>query len=229
LDYVRESQPWLPVIVITQFNEIEIIRKAIGSQIQGLLIKDIHLNTAEELLKDVNKYLVPSYRNIMAMGREQFITYLETVDEKTFTLKILVPLFYKLGYRGIRYVHGPREDGLDLIFYDTDRLGIRRYIGIQVKAVTINRATGQSNYSIINILQQIQIAFGLSFYILSEKKNVRLEHMYVITSKSFTKDAQEYIRKSLVGHIPSQHIDFWDNNDILDQLNTLKNNEKLHC
>ncbi len=222
LDDVRKSQPWLPVIIMTQFNETELIRKAVGSQIQDILIKSVHFNDREEVLFTVKKHLRPAYRSIMAMHREELVSYLETADEKTFTLKILIPLFYELGYRGIRYVHGPDEDGLDLLFYDIDKLGKRQYVGIQVKAENITKTMGQSSNSIINITQQILMAFGSDFYILSEKESVGLEHMYVITSKSFTREAQKYIKKDLIGQIPSQHIDFWDREDVIDQVSKLK-------
>lgn len=217
LDEARKLLPWLPIIVISRYTDLEMARHAIGSQVQDIFSKQKHLESPEMLLKSVRNHIVPIHKRIADFGPERLKEFLNNASEQTITLKVLIPLFHKLGYRGIRYTHGTNECGLDLVFYDVDRLGKCRYMGAQVKAGNIHKSVGEhTSKNIITILQQVQQAFESTMYIPSEKKELELDRMFVISSKSITQPAREYIRKSLMGKVYSQHIEFWDAEAIVD-------------
>ena len=219
LDEARRLLPWLPVIIVSRYANLEMARHAIGSKVQDILSKQIHLDNSAKLLESVRKNMVPICERIADLGRERLLEFLESASEQTVTLKTLVPLFHKLGYHGIRYTHGTNECGLDLIFYDVDRLGIRRYVGAQVKAEKIHKSIGEPpSQSIIAILQQVQQAFESTLYMLPEKMDLQLDRIFVISSKSITRDARDYIRKALMGKVYSQHIEFWDKENIVDRV-----------
>jgi len=169
------------------------------------------------LLKFIRTNIVPVHERIASLGREQLLKLISEVDEKIFIFKILIPLFHKFGYRGIRYTHGPNECGVDLIFYESDRLGIRRYIGAQVKAEKIHKSVGcPTSENIITILQQLQQAFESTLYLPSEKKELEIDRFFVISSKYISKPARDFIRKSLLGKAYAQHIEFFDSESIVD-------------
>ncbi len=216
LDEARGLIPWLPVIIVSRYADLDMARHAIGSKVQDIFSKQTVFCNPEELLKSIRKNMIPTQQRITSLGREEFLKFLKGASEETFTLKVVIPLFYKLGYHGICYTHGPNECGIDIIFYDVDRIGIRRYMGAQIKANVIHKDVGKSTSdSIITILQQIQQAFESTF-ILSEKKELELDRIFVISSKDITQPACDYIRKTLMGKVYGQHIDFMDANRIAD-------------
>jgi len=217
LDEARKLIPWLPVIIVSRYADLNMARRAMESQVQAILSKQAHLRSPDELLTSVRKNMVPIDRRIASLGRDGLSQFLATASEQTVTLKVLVPLFHKLGYRGIRYTHGTNECGLDLVFYDVDRLGIRRYMGAQVKAEKIHKSVGDSTTgSVLAILQQVEQAFQSTLYLLPERTELELERIFVISSKSVTQPARDYIRKALMGRVYPQHVDFWDAETIVD-------------
>jgi len=217
LDEARELLPWLPVIIVSRYAGLDMARHAIGSQVQDILSKQTHLDSPDKLLASVKSHMIPIHQRIASLGPERLLEFLTGASEQIVTLKVLIPLLHKLGYRGIRYTHGTNECGLDLVFYDVDRLDIRRYMGAQVKAEKIHKSVGAPvDRNILTILQQIQQAFESTLYILPEKTELELNHIFVISSKSITQPARDYIRKALMGKVYSQHIDFWDAETIVD-------------
>lgn len=217
LDEARKVLPWLPVIVVSRYANLDMARQAIGSKVQDILSKQVHLKSPDTLLASVRAHMVPVHQRIASLSRYELLEFLAGASEQTVTLKVLVPLFHKLGYQGLRYTHGTNECGLDLLFHDVDKLGIRRYMGAQVKASKIHKSVGgATSKNILTILQQVQQAFESTLFMLPEKTELALDRIFVISSKSVTQPAREYIRKALMGKVYAQHIEFWDGDTIAD-------------
>ncbi|NIM18616.1 MAG: hypothetical protein GTO45_42110 [Candidatus Aminicenantes bacterium] len=217
LDEARKLIPWLPVIIVSKYANLEMAQHAIGEKVQGILSKKQLKKYPNILLEYVRTNFVSVHERLANLGRERLLDLINESDEEMFTLRVLIPLFHKLGYRGILYTHGPKECGLDLVFYEVDLLGVRRYIGAQVKTKKIHKSVGGlTSRNVITVLQQIQQAFESTLYLVSEKKELDIDRIFVISSKSISHFAREYIRKSLIGKVYAQHIEFFDAERIVD-------------
>lgn len=53
--------------------------------------------------------------------------------ENEFTIKILLPLFCKLGFTNVKYNHGNKEYGKDITFARRTEFDDYKYYGVQVK------------------------------------------------------------------------------------------------
>ena len=179
-------------------------------QVEGGIVQGIGMAVYEEVI----------ISNKGKMITNDFLSYLLKIknqEHKKMVAYSKVSTRNEMKRKMKRYKKEGRECGLDLVFYDVDRLGKCRYMGAQVKAGNIHKSVGEhTSKNIITILQQVQQAFESTMYIPSEKKELELDRMFVISSKSITQPAREYIRKSLMGKVYSQHIEFWDAEAIVD-------------
>lgn len=216
LDEVSKINPLLPVIIVSRYADLEMARKAIGAKVKDILSKEKHFDNPDILLKSVSQNMIPITQRLQNMGREGILQFFCNITERIFVSSVLIPLFCKLGYRQVRDVHGAKECGIDLIFYETDNMGIRRYIGVQAKVKNIHRNVGTQNNNIMTIINQIQLAFESSFYILPDKNEIRVDRIIIVGSQIISKDAKDYIRESLRGKIFYQHIEFMDNLAVVD-------------
>lgn len=223
LDDARKLLPWLPVIIVSRYADLNMACEAFASQehtkVQYILSKD-DLNNPDKLLASVISHMVPIHKRIAYLGRERILEYLSSTSEESFTLKVLVPLFHKLGYKGIRYVHGVNECGIDLICYMEDPWGKRRYYGVQVKAEKIHKNVGDpTSHNILTIIHQVQQALETTFFLPSENDGLNLDRIFIICSRDITHNAKEYIQNVVRDRKCNENqITFMDAVEITDQI-----------
>ena len=124
-------------------------------------------------------------------------------NEEQFSLKVLLPLFRSMGYQGVKYNHGPREFGKDIIFSDVDELGIRRNFGVQVKAGDI---TGEAKSELDKLIGQIDDAFELSYIDIHARETRRITDLIIAISGKFTGNAPQKIYEK----IHQRNVHFFD-------------------
>ena len=115
-------------------------------------------------------------------------------NEKRFTTEILMPLFQKMGFENIFYNHGKDEYGKDITFQETDKFGIPKIYGVQVKAGNIS---GKNNTQIDSLIYQIDDAFKIPFIDLNSRNPQFVSTLIVACSGRFTHNAKEKIQHKL--------------------------------
>lgn len=94
----------------------------------------------------------------MSVNLTSTLKILQELSEKSFTLEILVPLFYALGFEKVDYHGGPYEEGKDLIFWRYDELGLVELAVAQIKKYKPS-AKASDKKSFMEIINQLQCAF----------------------------------------------------------------------
>jgi CheY-like chemotaxis protein len=230
LDEARKLIPWLPVIVVSRYADLQMARKAIASKVQDILSKSDHLRTPDQLIASIKSCMSSAEAALRLQDPDVVAGFLDGASEEVFTLNLLVPLFRSFGYQGIRYIHGSNECGIDLIFYEIDRLGLQRHIGVQVKTVPLNKRAGErTEKNILTVLDQLEQALNSSFCILPEVHEIRLSQVLVVSSGRITQAAREYIQRSFVGKGNSQLIEFFDRDALIDLIVGSNDSKRPGC
>jgi hypothetical protein len=120
---------------------------------------------------------------------------LQELDEETLTQKIVMPLFKKLGYEQVQYNHGSGEHGKDVVFHETNPVGVKKWGAAQVKSGKV-RGGGTTQGNVAEIKNQIQEAFDNPYQDNLSGEEFRISEFYVITSKGITNTAQQSINNS---------------------------------
>ena len=94
----------------------------------------------------------------MSVNLNSTLKILQKFSEKSFTIEILVPLFYAFGFEKVDYHGGPYEEGKDLIFWRYDELGLVELAVAQIKKYKPS-AKASDNKSFMEIINQLQCAF----------------------------------------------------------------------
>jgi hypothetical protein len=134
-------------------------------------------------------------------------------SEDTFMTEMVVPLLKKMQFYNVSQIkhHGPGEHGIDIgPFSEINRLDRINYWGAQVKIVDIHKNARKSEGNIELITGQIKDALHTEFQVDNTK--IRIEKVMLITSKTISNDAKEYIRNEFGGIIP----ELLDGEDIAD-------------
>ena len=147
------------------------------------------------------------------MKNNEKLKVLQGLNEKTLTEKILIPLFSEgMGFKNVRYSHGSLEFGKDLVFYEVDIYGNRKYTGVQVKAKKVTTSNTDT------ILRQITGALGKPFTDLSDGRKKDLNAVILITSYEFTEEAKESLWSSLKTSNLHRNVTCIDVNKLVDLL-----------
>ena len=129
----------------------------------------IHLNYSAEVTAEKLKTAVELAEQIVAeidgaaemrLGSELWAP-VETENEKEFTLRTVLPILRKLRFQNVRYSHGKREFGKDILFARITEFQEIEHWGAQVKFGDI---AGGADAEIDTLLGQIDDAFKMPFY-----------------------------------------------------------------
>ena len=135
----------------------------------------------------------------------------EVESEKEFTLKTVLPIIRKLGFQNVRYNHGKKEFGRDIIFSRITEFQEVEHWGAQVKFGNIS---GSVNSEIDEIIGQIDDAFKMPFYDLYSKQHQRISKIVIIISGKFTENAIEKICNKIESYVVKNNIVFVDKEKI---------------
>ncbi|MCK4613922.1 MAG: HEAT repeat domain-containing protein, partial [Thermoplasmata archaeon] len=121
---------------------------------------------------------------------------LQKLNEADLRTKVLIPLFQKMGYRGIIHYHGTLEKGKDIVFYGEDKLGEREYAGVVVKAAKIHGRAGEGGNA-SEVLVQAQQTFTIPFPDIVDGTEKRIDRVFIVSSHDIDSSARESISKTL--------------------------------
>lgn len=138
-------------------------------------------------------------------------------NEADFTISIFIPLLRKLGFSNVKYNHGKREYGKDVVFARKTEFDELEYWGAQAKFGNIS---GGTNSDITEIINQAEDAFKMPFYDVYSRTKQRISKLVVVTSGKFTENAVEKICEGIEKHSLKNNMIFIDG----DKIETLSEN-----
>lgn len=133
-------------------------------------------------------------------------------NELLFTKEILIPLFRKMEFLGVRYNGGGGEHGKDILFYEIDKFGQTRYYGVQAKDGDVR---GGVKSDINDLETQIRNAFKMPFHTMDSKSTKYISSFIIAISGKFTKNAQDEIIEAMNKDIRGS-VYFFDKEKILE-------------
>lgn len=161
---------------------------------------DLAIHLAEQIVTEVEGAAE------MRLGSELWAPK-DAENEKEFTLRIVLPILRKLGFQNVKYNHGKREYGRDVLFARITEFNELEHWAAQVKFGDIS---GGADGEIDGILGQIDDAFKMPFYDLYTKQKQRISKLAIIISGKFTENAIEKICEKIENHAVSNNLTFID-------------------
>ena len=140
--------------------------------------------------------------------------------EETFAINLVMPLLRDLGFQNVRYNHGNREFGKDILFHRYTEFCEIEHWAVQTKLGDIS---GEAGSLIDKILHQIDDGFKMPFHDSTSRMQQRISKFAIITSGKFTKNAIEKICEKIENHAARNNVVFIDG----ERLETLAINSKL--
>ena len=131
--------------------------------------------------------------------------------ESEFTIKILLPLFRKLGFVNVKYNHGNKEFGKDVTFARRTEFDEYEYYGVQVKYGDVS---GGVNGDINELIMQAKDAFAMPFYDVYSRNKVRISKVIIAISGKFTLNAIEKIIEGIRDYPLKNNLIFLDGEKI---------------
>ncbi len=138
----------------------------------------------------------------------------DTKNEADFTIGLVIPLLRKLGFINVKYNHGKREYGKDVVFAKVTKFDDIEYWGVQVK---FGDVSGGANSEINTIISQAEDAFKMPFYEVYSRKKQRISKLVILISGKFTENAVEKICEGIERYSLRNNLVFIDG----DKLDTL--------
>jgi hypothetical protein len=128
-------------------------------------------------------------------------------NERDFTLRTVLPILRKLGFSNVRYNHGKREYGKDIVFARYTEFGELEHWAAQVKYGDVSGGAGGG---IDEIFSQIEDAFKMPFYDIYTRSQVRPSKVCIIISGRFTENATEKVCEKIESHAMRNNVVFVD-------------------
>lgn len=131
--------------------------------------------------------------------------------ENEFTIKILLPLFRKLGFVNVKYNHGNKEFGKDVTFARRTEFDEYEYYGVQVKYGDVS---GGVHGDINELIMQAKDAFSMPFYDVYSRNKVRVSKVIIAISGKFSLNAVEKIIEGIQDYPLKNNLIFLDREKI---------------
>lgn len=132
-------------------------------------------------------------------------------NEQLFTVDILIPMLRKLNFQNVKYNHGTKEYGKDILLKEIDKFGNNRLLAVQVKAGNVS---GKVNSAIDELIGQLDDSFSMPF-IDHNNNETYISSLYIIISGKFTSNAIDKIRRKMSSKFRG-NVFFMDKENILD-------------
>lgn len=211
--------------------------RAMVAEVQHLDLTPTIEYTEEDGMEDVSSLALTfqfenssnSIRNILEKKIKPVLTHLQKVvdlqindfkwnkeyekNEKLFSLELLHPLFFKMGFEKVIYNHGNKEFGKDFILSKINEFGIEDYYGVQVKAGDIS---GRVNSQIDELIGQCNDAFSVPWKDI-KRNNSFISKIIIAVSGTFSENAKVKIKHKL-SNVINSNIIFLDK-DLIVSLN----------
>lgn len=177
---------------------------------QGMII------SSEELIKEIEGTVE------LTLG-SPFKNLTDIENEEDFSFSVVIPILHRLGFSNIRYVHGKREFGKDIIFTRRTEFDYFEFWGAQVKCGSVS---GKANSEIDKIIAQIDDAFKIPFYDLLTKQKERISKLLIVISGNYTENAIEKICEKIENNALRNNVVFIDREKINALSSRFKMSEK---
>lgn len=162
------------------------------------------INQAEQIIEEIEGALN------LTLG-SYYTKISDTDNEKELTLRVVIPLLRKLGFINIKYNHGKREFGRDIIFARITEFDELEYWGVQLKYGDI---CGAANSGIDIILSQAESAFSMPFFDVYSRTKQRISKLVIIASGKFTENSVEKICEGIEKFSLKNNLVFMDGDKI---------------
>ena len=141
-------------------------------------------------------------------------------DENQFRENVITPLLQRKGFNGLHTLH-PREFGKDVVFYEIDKFGEKKYFAAQISVRDIHKnVRGDGDGYAGTIARQVEEAFSNPYVDPDTGENHFIHETYVFTSKEITEDAKQLVRDQVGNKRGLVH--FFDGPKILEIVRTIK-------
>lgn len=127
--------------------------------------------------------------------------------ESDFTIKVLLPLFRKLGFVNVKYNHGNKEFGKDVTFARRTEFDSYEYYGVQVK---YGNVSGGASGEINELIQQAKDCYAMPFYDVYSREKIRVSKVIIAISGKFTNNAVEKIVDGISDYPMKNNMIFLD-------------------
>lgn len=131
--------------------------------------------------------------------------------ESDFTVKVLLPLFRNLGFANVKYNHGNREYGKDIIFARRTEFDEYEHYGVQVK---FGDVSGGATGEVGTLIAQARDAFSMPFYDVYTRRQARVSKVIVAISGRFTNNAIDKIIDGITDYPMKNNLIFLDGDKI---------------
>ncbi len=172
-----------------------------------------------DLSENINDFIKKSFDSlsVIAQELEKFInTQIWSddfeKDEPKFSSELLLPLMRKMNFDNVQYIHGKREYGRDFLFSEVNKFGESIYYGMQVKTGDIS---GKVNSEIDMLIEQLNDAFSMPFYLLGNKNSHYISSFIIAISGRFMENAKEKIMHKVPDEL-SGNVFFWDKEKLME-------------
>jgi hypothetical protein len=135
----------------------------------------------------------------------------DPTNEEEFTVRIILPILRKLGFANIKYNHGKREYGKDIVFARLTEFHELEHWAAQIKYGDVDGGAGSEVDKLIN---QADDAFKMSFYDIYTRQQQRISKLVIIASGKFTENAIEKICGKIESHALRNNVIFIDGDKI---------------
>ena len=132
-------------------------------------------------------------------------------NEAEFTVRVVLPILRKLGFANIKYNHGKREYGRDIVFARMNEFQELEHWAAQVKYGDVDGGAGSE---IDKLISQADDAFKMPFYDIYTRQQQRICKLVIIASGRFTENAIEKICGKIESHSLRNNLVFIDGDKI---------------
>jgi hypothetical protein len=132
-------------------------------------------------------------------------------DEREFAMSVVIPLLRKLGFSNVRYNHGPKEFGRDILFSRLNEFGDIDFWGAQVKHGDV---AGGAASDMDTIVGQADDAFKMQFFDVYTRKRQHISKLLIAISGKFTANAIEKICEKIESAAIRNNLVFLDGDRI---------------
>jgi len=115
------------------------------------------------------------------MDNKDKLQNLRNLSERQMRQDLLIPLLGRMKYRAATEYNGAREHGKDIVCFDDDKLGQRRYLAIVAK---ISDLTGSvsSNEGLRGVLYQTEQCFNEPYHDLFGMNSITMNEVWIVTT-----------------------------------------------
>ena len=167
-------------------------------------VLDTAVQQAEQLIQEIEG------TTDLALG-SPFKKIEDAKNEADFTIGLVIPLIRKLGFINVKYNHGRREYGKDIVFARRTEFADIEYWGAQVKYGDIS---GGANAEINTIIAQAEDSFRMPFYDVYSRTKQRISRLAIIVSGKYKENAVEKICEGIERHSLKNNMIFIDGDKI---------------